>query len=50
LTEKGLHCITRTGEDPNFFVLPDLSILLAEIDKSEVSTEDKLKAKEQVLE
>jgi preprotein translocase subunit SecA len=49
LTEKGLHFITRTGEDPNFFVLPDLSIQLAEIEKQDVSADEKLKLKEQIL-
>jgi len=49
LTDKGLHFITRSGEDPNFFVLPDLSIQLAEVDKLDTTPEDKLKAKEQVL-
>ena len=34
LTEKGLQFITKGGEDPNFFVLPDLSISLSEIEKS----------------
>ena len=49
LTEKGLQYITRSGEDPNFFVLPDLSILLSEIEKSNDSTDDKLQKKEIVL-
>ncbi|MFT3947955.1 MAG: preprotein translocase subunit SecA [Agriterribacter sp.] len=49
LTEKGLQYITRSGEDPNFFVLPDLSILLSDIEKSNDSTEEKLLKKEHVL-
>jgi preprotein translocase subunit SecA len=49
LTEKGLQYITRSGEDPNFFILPDLSILLSDIDKSKDSTEEKLQKKENVL-
>lgn len=49
LTEKGLQYITRSGEDPNFFILPDLSILLAEIEKSNDSPEEKLQKKELVL-
>lgn len=49
LTDKGLQYITRSGEDPNFFVLPDLSILLSEIEKSNESTDDKLQKKELVL-
>ena len=49
LTEKGLQFITKSGEDPNFFVLPDLSTTLADIEKSDISTEEKLVQKEQVL-
>ncbi|MBX2924067.1 MAG: preprotein translocase subunit SecA [Chitinophagaceae bacterium] len=49
LTEKGLQYITKGGEDPNFFVLPDLSILLSDIEKSNDTPEDKLHRKEQVL-
>ncbi len=49
LTEKGLQYITRSGEDPNFFVLPDLSIQLSDIEKSNDSTEDKLHKKELIL-
>ncbi|MCC6288680.1 MAG: preprotein translocase subunit SecA [Chitinophagaceae bacterium] len=49
LTEKGLQYITRSGEDPNFFVLPDLSILLSDIEKSNDSTDEKLLKKENVL-
>lgn len=49
LTDKGLQYITRGGEDPNFFVLPDLSILLSDIEKSDDTTEAKLRRKEEVL-
>ncbi|MBN8786667.1 MAG: preprotein translocase subunit SecA [Terrimonas sp.] len=49
LTEKGLQYITRSGEDPNFFILPDLSILLSDIEKSNDSTDEKLLKKENVL-
>lgn len=49
LTDRGLQYITRGGEDPNFFVLPDLSILLSDIEKSDESTEEKLRRKEEIL-
>ncbi len=49
LTEKGLALITKTGEDPDFFVLPDIGISLAEIEKNEASAEEKLKKKESIL-
>lgn len=49
LTDKGLHYITRSGEDPNFFVLPDLSTALAAIEKTETDAEAKLHRKEALL-
>ncbi|MBL0234782.1 MAG: preprotein translocase subunit SecA [Chitinophagaceae bacterium] len=49
LTDKGLAMITRTGEDPEFFVLPDISIQLSDIEKSSATQEEKLQQKELVL-
>ncbi|MCX8020140.1 MAG: preprotein translocase subunit SecA [Chitinophagaceae bacterium] len=49
LTDKGIAMITRTGEDPDFFVLPDIGVQLAEIEKSQLSSEEKLKKKEVLL-
>jgi len=49
LTEKGLQHITKSGEDPNFFVLPDLSTALSEIERGEGTPEEKLQRKETLL-
>jgi preprotein translocase subunit SecA len=49
LTDKGIAMITRAGEDPEFFVLPDISTRLAEIENSEAPTEEKLHQKEGIL-
>ncbi|WP_346237109.1 preprotein translocase subunit SecA [Niabella insulamsoli] len=49
LTEKGLGTITKSGEDSEFFVLPDISVSLAEIEESDAAPEDKLKQKEAIL-
>jgi len=49
LTDKGIQTITRTGEDPEFFVLPDISTRLNEIEQGNDSSEDKLHQKEAVL-
>ena len=49
MTEKGLTMITRTGEDPEFFVLPDIGVKLAEVEKASADAEDKLQQKEAVL-
>ena len=49
LTDKGLAMITRSGEDPEFFVLPDIGVRLAEVEKSELSADEKLHQKESIL-
>ena len=49
LTDKGIAMITKSGEDPNFFILPDIGVRLAEIEKSELGIEEKLKEKEAIL-
>jgi preprotein translocase subunit SecA len=49
LTDRGLNLMTKSGEDPDFFVLPDINIKLAEIEKSAASADDKLHQKEAVL-
>ncbi len=50
LTEKGIDYITGSGEDPNFFILPDLSIDLNAIDKdSDISEQEKILHKESVV-
>ncbi len=35
LTDKGITMITKAGEDPEFFVLPDIGVRLAEIEKTD---------------
>ena len=49
LTDKGLHFITKGGDDPNFFVLPDLSLAIAEIEKATTTADEKLAMKEALL-
>jgi preprotein translocase subunit SecA len=49
LTEKGIALITGAGEDPNFFVLPDIGSELAEVEKIEGTPEEKLQRKDAVL-
>ena len=50
LTDKGIQMITREGEDPEFFILPDIGIKLADIEKSELNAEEKLQRKEALAE
>ena len=49
LTEKGLHLITGAGEDPNFFILPDIATELSAIENSEGAPEDKQQRKDLLL-
>lgn len=49
LTDKGLTMITRSGEDTEFFVLPDIGVRLAEVEKSTAPTDEKLHQKESIL-
>jgi preprotein translocase subunit SecA len=49
LTDKGLNMITRSGEDVEFFVLPDIGVKLAEVEKLELPSEEKLQQKEAVV-
>jgi preprotein translocase subunit SecA len=49
LTDKGINLITRNGEDPEFFVLPDIATKLAEIEKTYLTAEEKLHQKENLL-
>jgi preprotein translocase subunit SecA len=49
LTDKGIQAITKAGEDPEFFLLPDIGVQLAEIDRSETAADEKLQQKEALL-
>ena len=49
LTDKGIALITKSGEDPEFFIMPDIGVKLSEIEKSNISPEEKLQQKEVLL-
>ena len=50
LTDKGIQLITKSGEDPNFFIIPDISISLADIEKdNSLSNEERLRKKESLI-
>src|SRR6059058_1237120 len=50
LTDKGIQMITGAGEDPNFFVIPDIGVDLATVDNDNISDADvKRHRKEAVL-
>ena len=49
LTEKGIELITAEGEDPNFFILPDVGSEIAEIEKSNATLEEKAARKDELM-
>jgi preprotein translocase subunit SecA len=49
LAEKGIELITASGEDPHFFVMPDVGTEIAEIEKSELPSEQKVTRKDELM-
>jgi preprotein translocase subunit SecA len=50
LTDKGLALITGAGEDPNFFLLPDISVALNAIDVDvSIPADQKMQQKEVII-
>ncbi|MEP2670979.1 MAG: preprotein translocase subunit SecA [Cyclobacteriaceae bacterium] len=50
LTDKGLDLITGEGEDPKFFILPEIGIELDKIEKNESTTsEERFQKKEELI-
>ncbi|RLD22981.1 MAG: preprotein translocase subunit SecA [Bacteroidetes bacterium] len=50
LTEKGIDLITGEGEDPQFFILPDIGGEIAKLEKDEsLDEQERLKQKDQVI-
>ncbi|NNM95901.1 MAG: preprotein translocase subunit SecA [Bacteroidia bacterium] len=49
LTDKGYDLITAQGEDPKFFILPDVGGEIAEIERMEAADDEKSKRKDELL-
>ncbi|WP_118193525.1 preprotein translocase subunit SecA [Albibacterium indicum] len=49
LTEKGIELITASGEDANFFIMPDVGSEIAELEKSDLSAEEKAARKDEIM-
>lgn len=49
LTEKGIELISSSGEDANFYVLPDVGSEIAEIEKLNLTAEEKLAKKDELM-
>ncbi|MFZ9970383.1 MAG: preprotein translocase subunit SecA, partial [Bacteroidia bacterium] len=49
LTDRGIETITHNGEDPHFFVIPDVGSSMAEIERSSDDDQAKLRMKDQLM-
>ncbi len=49
LAEKGIELITASGEDPHFFVMPDVGTEIAEIEKSTLPVDEKIARKDELM-
>jgi preprotein translocase subunit SecA len=49
LSEKGIELITSSGEDPHFFVMPDVGAEIAEIERSDLSAGEKIARKDELM-
>ena len=49
LTEKGIDVITSSGDDPNFFIVPDIVIEINKIEKSGNDIKEIAKQKEKLI-
>jgi preprotein translocase subunit SecA len=49
LAEKGIELITASGEDPHFFVMPDVGMEISDIEKSDLPAEEKVAKKDALM-
>lgn len=49
MTDKGIDLITANGEDPNFFVMPNVGEQIAEIEKLSITPQEKLERKDALM-
>ena len=49
LTDKGIELITEGGEDTNFFIIPDVGVQIAEIERKIFDKEEKIAAKDKLM-
>jgi preprotein translocase subunit SecA len=49
LADKGIALITGAGEDPNFFILPDIATELTAIENLDVSSDEKMQKKDALI-
>jgi preprotein translocase subunit SecA len=49
LTEKGIDLLSTSAEDHNFFILPDLAVVLSELEKQIADEKERITKKEEII-
>ncbi len=49
LTDKGIDLLSSSTDDHNFFILPDIGSEIAELEKSDLSSKERIAKKDQLL-
>ena len=49
LTDKGIDLITKSYDDPKFYILPDVGAEIAEMERKQITDKDKLEQKAELL-
>jgi len=49
LRDKGIDLLTQSYEDPSFYILPDIGLLLAEMERQNLSDVEKLEQKDVIM-
>jgi preprotein translocase subunit SecA len=49
LTDKGIDLITKSYDDPKFYILPDVGAEIAEMERRQISDKEKLEQKAELL-
>ncbi len=49
LTDKGIELITEGSDDPNFFIIPDVGVKIAEIERSLLPKEQQVEQKDALM-
>ncbi len=49
LTEKGIDLLTKSYDDPSFFILPDIGAEIADMEKSTLNEKEKLEKKSRMI-
>ena len=49
LTDMGIQVLTDTTQDPHFFVLPDITSQLSEVENMDATDEEKAQRKDDLL-